>query len=290
MVSAVLARLTSVSDAWVDAVLAHPQTQDHRGTMAVIRNLVVAHLNPLSRHQDDPRTLQLAGEYARALAAQQGADGLFSSAGNASSPPDSAFTLNDLALTRRIAGDAAGRLVDDLIVIAHRAMPALVAGGVHTPNHRWEIAAALAALADLHPHAQARAEQWLAEGIDVDRDGVYSERSPNYAALVTNHCLLALADTLGVEPLVDIVHRSLHVHLDLADDDGVVESVQSRRQDQGVEVSLTCFHAQLRHFAVTGCDRCLRGAHRSEPSSAPAALDALAELVLHPELAIDLPP
>lgn len=290
MVSAVSARLTDISDDWADALLADPGTYSHRGTMAVVRNLVAAHVNPLSRHHGSTHVLRRALGYANNLADLQGPDGLFSSGGNASSPPDSCFTLNDLALTRRIAGDAAPQVLRRLDAVARTALPAVVSGGVHTPNHRWEVAAALAALADLHPQARTRAEQWLAEGVDVDADGVYSERSPNYAAHVSNHCLLVMADALGHGGLADVVHRNLHVQLDLTDADGIVESVQSRRQDQNAEIPLTLFHAQLRRFAVAGCPRCLSGTQRSEPTDAPAALDALAEMLADPSLAVDLPP
>ena len=63
------------------------------------------------------------------------------------------------------------------------AASALERGGVHTPNHRWEMTAALCRLQAVLPGVdlQQRIEDWLAEGIDIDADGLYSERSPNYA-------------------------------------------------------------------------------------------------------------
>jgi hypothetical protein len=71
--------------------------------------------------------------------------------------------------------------------IMQKATAALVSGGVHTPNHRWEICKALAHVHHLWPSRAvlARIDDWLGEGIDRRRGWRY-ERSPNYASEVTN--------------------------------------------------------------------------------------------------------
>ena len=73
-----------------------------------------------------------------------------------------------------------------------RSARSLAEGGVHTPNHRWEICKALAHLHHLWPSRllMARINDWLGEGIDQDAEGEYSERSPNYASEVTNRSLV----------------------------------------------------------------------------------------------------
>ncbi|RYG29306.1 MAG: hypothetical protein EOO01_38405, partial [Chitinophagaceae bacterium] len=47
---------------------------------------------------------------------------------------------------------------------------ALTTGGVHTPNHRWVICAALSRINALFPNARytARIKEWLSEGIYQD--------------------------------------------------------------------------------------------------------------------------
>ena len=104
-------------------------------------------------------------------------------------------------------------------------------GGVHTPNHRWELCAALARIHSLQaregrprPEILARIGQWLAEGIDQLPDGMYSERSPLYATAVTNPSLLAIADHAGRPELLEHVRRNLAAFLPWFNQDGTTES------------------------------------------------------------------
>lgn len=195
----------------------------------------------------------------------QGEDGLFSSEGNLHSPPDTSFTINDLCLCvhllrtmRAHSGPHPGWEVvrARLEAIGALAAGALVRGGVHTPNHRWELASALAALYTLlhDPALRARAERWLAEGIDIDSDGLYSERSAIYAAEVTNPSLLSLARDLERPELVDVVRRNLHAIAPLVEDDGEVENVHSRRQDQRLRYDAELFLVPLRTLALADSD------------------------------------
>ncbi len=274
-----------------------PLTRGHRLVMAGVRAALVAHLSPDSPRHGDPDTLATARSWAEELAGLADGRGLFSSDGNLSSPPDSSFSLNDLGSALEllaVAGSDDPELVglaEQLTRIGRAALPALVAGGVHTPNHRWEVAAALVRLQHLHPGARERAEEWLTEGVDVDVDGTYSERSANYAAHVSNPCLLVLAEELGRPELADVVHRNLHTVLALTDDDGLVETVASRRQDQHAGFDVRAFHLQLRRFALLeGCPRCATAAARREWwSEAPyQGAEALAQLLLEPRLRADV--
>src|SRR5690606_6353414 len=145
------------------------------------------------------------------LHAMQAPSGLFVGGDNVESPPDTSFTVNDLCdvieLTRLGDDELLDAIRERLIGIADRVRPALIAGGVHTPNHRWEMCAALVRLYRLQPDeaVRERIERWLAEGIDIDADGQYSERSANYAVHVSNPAFLALGDILERPELHDIV-------------------------------------------------------------------------------------
>lgn len=276
------------------------QAIGHRELMSMIKNAVCCCLTAESRWHATAETVAAAREWTAVLTGLQDATGLFSSSGNISSPPDSAFSLNDAAQTALLIHarpDAASLglvdVADDLQQLLDRATPGLVAGGVHTPNHRWELAAALSRIDVLAPDpaVRQRVSAWLAEGVDIDADGLYSERSANYAAYVSNPCLLVLGDLLDRPDLIDAVHRNLHAQADLTDHLGLVETVFSRRQDQRLldhrkdhdGFTFAAFLPQLRRFAHDGCARC-RGLYRwtarlelASPTVNPALV--LAELL-----------
>ena len=241
----------------------------HRAWMCAVKAAVVVGLAGQAGEGD----AAAASRWLSRLEALQVADGLFATGANLASPPDWAFTITDVAATaaalRRpsataaawVAGAAGTALGARLEEVLRRAVPALVVGGVHTPNHRWEVAGALVGAAALleGPAAVAaveRAQQWLAEGIDIDADGLYSERSPNYAAHVSGPALLLLAERLGRPALRESVHTNLHTVLDLTTPGGTTETVHSRRQDQhDARFPIGPFLTLFARFAPT-CDRC----------------------------------
>jgi hypothetical protein len=267
------------------------RVRGHRGIMAAALTALVVASDAASPRAGDPALVRFAGDRIRELAALQGSSGLFVGGDNLDSPPDSAFTIN-AAVTAALLPPGGDELRHRLETIVRAAAPALHEGGVHTPNHRWELAAALArsgALLD-EPHLLDRAREWLDEGIDVDEDGLYSERSPNYAARVSNPSLTHLADVLGRPDLHEIVHRNLHAHLDLTDRDGWMETVHSRRQDQGAPYPLGPFLGQLRRTAIhAGCSRCAEGAALAATAPYVDPIEVRAEQLLDPALAGPLP-
>ncbi|MFJ4077295.1 hypothetical protein [Curtobacterium sp. NPDC089991] len=238
-----------------------PAALQHRELMARALTLVGAWVRnertggPDRLPDDD---LATAHGWVRHLAARQSPGGTFVGGDNVLSPPDSAFTVNDvcdaleLLAPYRASVPAAAVLADDLDRIVHRATPALLTGGVHTPNHRWEVSAALARIHRLHPAPAlvARIEEWLAEGADIDADGLWSERSPNYAAAVSCPSFLVLASVLDRPELLGPVRRSLDATLALLLPDDTVETVQSRRQDQSQAFGIGAFAPLLWHVAV----------------------------------------
>jgi len=231
----------------------------HRQLMERAKLFVAAHLWPRSARAGDPALIDAARESVRALRALQGPSGLFIGGDNVDSPPDSSFTVNDLCDTLHLieaapdeVRDGLGALATELGEIADAVEPALVTGGVHTPNHRWEISAALARLHRRRPSSQlrARAEQWLAEGIDITPDGVYSERSANYAAYVSNPSLSVIADVFGRDDARAAVVRNLESTLGLIHPDDTVETVHSRRQDQLKRFSVAPYLTAYRRYAA----------------------------------------
>ncbi len=302
------ARATSILDG-----IDHPDTAHlpHRTLASRIKLLAACCVTPESRYRDSILALDVARQLATHLTAQQGKSGLFVGGDNVNSPPDSAFSLNDLAdaaalLARAGVPDGSAATLESaaqvatlvaglelqLKEIADAAKPALLTGGVHTPNHRWEISAALARLARAwpDPDLRARADEWLAEGIDIDSDGFYSERSPNYAAYVSNPALLVIGDVFDLPELHDLVERNLSLTLDLIRPDGSVETIQSRRQDQNHSYPLAPYLLPFRRLAI----------ERNRPDFSWAATQAtrdgiadpetvLTDILLHPRIAEVMP-
>jgi len=290
----------------------------HRPLAARVRALVVAAVLP----PDGPAgpepgaLLERALPLLAALRARQNPSGLFAGGDNVDSPPDSAFSTNDLADAALLldrwtpaagaAGAAGARVRTALAEVLDALTPPLLTGGVHTPNHRWELSAALGRLLRLGPPEplagalRARVGQWLAEGVDVDADGLYSERSANYAAAVSNPSLLLLADVLGRPDLLAVVEASLAALLDQVLPDGSVETVHSRRQDQRRrDFALAASVVPLRSVAVATARGDLAwAARRAQAQGLHAAgshddLDgaaAAAALLLDPRVGRELPP
>ncbi|MDN0197835.1 hypothetical protein [Streptomyces sp. S.PNR 29] len=271
-----------------------PADASHRGLAHRVKTLLAAYRSKDSELHGSSRAIAAAMTHLGALRAVQTPSGLFAGGDNVQSPPDSAFTINDVCDAYVIAAGAGPELRDaaaELAEIAGAASQSLLTGGVHTPNHRWELCAALARLHRSFPDSRLldRIEEWLAEGVDIDAEGLYSERSANYAAHVSNPSLLLLADVLGRTDLREAVERNLTTTLDLIRPDGTVETVHSRRQDQGHRFSLAPYLPQYRLFAI----RTGRGDFsRAARLAAACGIDdpaLLAETVLTPDLCRALP-
>ncbi|GAB7106375.1 hypothetical protein JCM4814A_46890 [Streptomyces phaeofaciens JCM 4814] len=271
-----------------------PAGVPHRGLARRVKTLVAAYRSPESALHGSGRAVAAATTQLRALRAVQTASGLFAGGDNVQSPPDSAFTVNDVCDAHVLAAGAGPELSEvtaALARIADAATGSLLTGGVHTPNHRWELCAALARLHRSFPDDRLldRAEEWLDEGVDIDAEGLYSERSPVYASHVTNPSLLLLADVLDRPDLLHAVERNLAATLDLIRPDGTVETVHSRRQDQYGPFLLAPYLPHYRLLAVrTGRGDFARAARLAAAGGVDDP-DLLAQTLLTPDLCRALP-
>lgn len=275
---AFLAQITADADREIAAMLpmlasrqdAVKAAMPHRSAMSHLLGLLAVFASPESGFYGSRGLVDPMIGCLERLEQLQGPDGLFGG-DNLSSPPDSAFTINDACLavqllqaqgagsegagTEAACRDAAAVLQEveaRLWKVITKITPALVGGGVHTPNHRWELCAALAQIHSLDPRPEIdrRIDEWLAEGIDQLPDGMYSERSPLYASAVTNPSLLIIADSSGRPELLDPVRKNLEAFLPWFNPDGTVESVFSRRQDQWLDFGGAGFLLPYRRLAI----------------------------------------
>jgi hypothetical protein len=227
-------------DRQIDRLLEPGNRSSYRGFRGVggeIMACAAAFSNRRSEYYHAQRLLQSMTDGAKWLAERQNPNGLYDG-GNLDSPPDTAFMIETLCKGQKLLladaheeTEVIRSAVRDIIL---KAGEGLVIGGVHTPNHRWAVCSALAQINDLFPDQRyvRRIDEWLAEGIDVDHDGQWAERSPNYTADVNNPAMLHMAILLDRPELLHGVRRNLEMTVYHVEENGEVETVASRRQDQ----------------------------------------------------------
>ncbi|WP_329003762.1 hypothetical protein OHA18_10490 [Kribbella sp. NBC_00709] len=292
-----LTLLTNANQTQIPLVLGNYQNAgDSIRTVArKARRLISGYVWGRSSYHHDATLLGPLGWLVDQLAVRQHEDGLYD-VGNLHSPPDSSFAIQDVCILYALldADDSAetSSLRSTLGSVIKKAGPALAAGGVHTPNHRWEVSAALARAHHLFPDRRyaARIDDWLDEGIDATPDGIYSERSSTYAAEVTNPCLLAIAWLRDKPALVDYVRRNLEATLYFLEPNGEVDTTASRRQDQKGLREVWWYLTQYRELALQTHDGRFTTVAKSIEARGTGELgDFLAEVLERPELAASLP-
>jgi hypothetical protein len=294
-----LTALSAANEAQVPVALQTERTSlaavSPRGAARSLRRIASAYACPWSSYYHEPLLIAPMQELATVLEAAQNEDGTYDQ-GNLHSPPDSGFALQDLCIIWTLLnqdGQPASQPINSALErIIRKAGPALAAGGVHTPNHRWEVCAALARINHLWPHPSyvERIEDWLGEGIDIDAEGQYSERSAIYASAVTNPCLLTIARLLDKPELIQPVRANLAATLYLLEPNGEVETVHSRRQDQTQIRAIWPYLLQYRELALLdGNSQFARLARMIERRGVGELGDFLAEVLERPALGAQLP-
>ncbi len=189
------------------------------------------------------------------LLKEQYPDGTLDAGGNVQSPPDTAFILEMICPAATVLNLEKQKylepLRDKLKKFITNAGEAMVKGGVHTPNHRWVICGALANINFLYPDARyiRRINEWLAEGIDINEDGDYSERSGVYSAVI-NKALITMSRLLNKPELLKSVSKNLTTYFYHTEINGDLVIVNSRRQDQFMNLNVAKFYQQYRYMAI----------------------------------------
>lgn len=185
----------------------------------------------------------------------QYSDGTVDAGGNRQSPPDTAFVLEYLCSAAMVFKHNKQKNLDSvkekLKKFIQNAGEAMITGGVHTPNHRWVVSAALANINSLYPDVRYtnRIDEWLSEGVYLNQDGHYSERSGIYSAVI-DKALITMARLLNKPELLNMVQKNLTTTYYYTEANGDLVTVDSKRQDQFMDITVTKFYLQYRYMAI----------------------------------------
>ena len=161
---------------------------------------------------------------------------------NYRSAPDTSFSIQPLVDLYRIikdksADDTAEFFKQRLYNLIVKMADGVLTGGFHTPNHRWVESAALSMVMNMTGDKKylARINEFLAEGIDCDEEGEYSERSTGGYNFVNNEALLVISQELNKPELLEFVRRNLLMMTYYVHTDFLIFTQNSTRQDRGKE-------------------------------------------------------
>jgi hypothetical protein len=216
--------------------------------------LAASYSSPLSSYRKSAALIPYMEKIINFLLAAQYADGTLD-LGNLGSPPDTAFIMDPLCgaavILKGQKGKALNGVKDNLKTFLQKAGDALTVGGVHTPNHRWVVSAALARVNELYPNQKYvnRINDWLGEGIYIDSDGNYLERSRIYSE-VENRAFITMARLLNMPRLYEPVRKNLAATYYYLEPNGELVTHNSRRQDQFRTKDILDYYHLYRYMAI----------------------------------------
>ncbi len=226
-------------------------------TVGYIRAAGCALASPESRYYNSETIAKELDQALQYLLKIQHADGtidLLST--NFHSTPDTGFIVKWLVPVYSIVQQATksdySSQLELLKTFLQRAGEALTVGGIHTPNHRWVVSAALTKLNEVWPNPRyvARIDEWLAEHIDMDADGQYNEKSTLIYSPLTNRVLITIAKGMKKPELYEFVRRNLMMTTYYVHPNGEVATDASGRQDKAAVGTLESYYYPYRYMAL----------------------------------------
>ena len=174
---------------------------------------------------------------------------------NFASAPDTAFTMNDMInawwLLEKDESEESAWLREPMKRLIETCSEGVMNGGFHTPNHRWAVSACLKHAAKIcgREDFSRRADIYLGEGLDINEDGEFAERSAGGYNKVNDDQMIRLYMATGDERYLKAARSNLLMMLNYIDPDGSVFTNNSTRQDYGTKVYLEGYYIL---FLLTG--------------------------------------
>lgn len=224
-------------------------------------NACVAISSPESIHYRSLKLLKEIEDVLLCMHALQHEDGTIDLVDtNFHSTPDTGFMVRVLAPAYKSFSNAAvkgaEKALASLELLLKNAGECFIVGGLHTPNHRWVVCAALTQLNQLWPDVRYtnRINQWLAEKIDLDPDGQYTEKSTGGYSGIVDHCLVTMALGLKNPAFLEPVRKNLQMMHYYLHPNGEVVTEASNRQDKGTIGSMDGYYYACRYLAILDND------------------------------------
>ncbi|MTQ81655.1 hypothetical protein [Ruthenibacterium lactatiformans] len=122
-----------------------------------------------------------------------------------------------------------------VLSVIERHAKGILASGFRTPNHRWVESAALFMTYNIlgWPELNEKARKYVAEGIDIDVYGEFTERSPGMYNAVNDNALLVMAEEGNMPELYPMVAKNMELLFNYIECDGSIFTQNSRRKDKG---------------------------------------------------------
>ncbi|WP_255474240.1 hypothetical protein [Pontibacter qinzhouensis] len=250
------ARMVKANDKRVAAILESLQAEIKllkRSLGYDFANLAASYSAPESTYYKSAALVPGMSRIIQFLLKVQGADGNLDF-GNLGSPPDTAFILEPLCVAVSLLLNNKAKVLNEVKADAKKfivkAGDALATGGVHTPNHRWVLSAALARINAIYPDPKYvnRVNDWLGEGIFIDQDGHYLERSRIYSEVI-DRSLITMARLLNKPVLLEPVRKNLAMTYFYMEPNGDLVTNDSRRQDQFSSKNILDYYHHYRYLA-----------------------------------------
>lgn len=250
-------RVSDMSHPGFGGIANHVEIVSEQSTAIFIKMALCALTTPESTYYHDTALTRQVNDALKWLKKVQHPDGTIDlHSTNFNSPPDTGFIVKWLGPPAKllIESNFPGKeeVLNNLKSFMQKAGNAMIFGGIHTPNHRWVVCAALAWLNMLWPDAQykVRAEAWLAEGIDFDEDGQYHEKSTLIYTPLTNRALIAIARGFNKPELLDYVRKNLEMSMYYVHPNGEVVTEASGRQDKAQVGTMENYYFPYRYMAI----------------------------------------
>lgn len=279
------------------AVLDGVEIATPHSSLGFIKSGICCLASPESKYHNDQKLLSDLVDTAKFLLTLQHEDGTIDLVTtNFHSTPDTGFLVKYLCPAVAVFRDSKVTNKEPLMALMkeflENAGRALVVGGIHTPNHRWVVSGALASLHMLWPKPEyvERAETWLSEGIDLDEDGQYQEKSSYIYSSLSDRVLITIARGFNKPEILDYVRKNLEMTFYYIHPNGEIVTEASGRQDNSIIGTLENYYYPYRYLALKDNNPQFAAACRLIEETAPTKTAGFIQYFLEdPSLWKDLP-